>query len=190
MSGERFDLQRIVPQPWKNGAGLTREIAFGGANAAAFDWRVSVAEVARDAPFSAFHGIDRCITLLDGPGMRLRSQDGAIDHALTVPLAPFRFPGDLALTATLVGGACSDFNVMTRRGHWRSEVSVHRVAAELPGSAAALLLCCAGEWAVGAESLVPGQGVLWREPVEALRVRPLVAHGALLFVRLCHDREP
>ena len=40
---ERFDLHTITPQPWKNGAGLTREIAFGGPSAAEFDWRISVA---------------------------------------------------------------------------------------------------------------------------------------------------
>ncbi|HEY9239438.1 MAG TPA: HutD family protein, partial [Burkholderiaceae bacterium] len=55
MSGSpaRIDLREIAPQAWKNGAGLTREIAFGGPGAADFDWRISVAEVARDAPFSA-----------------------------------------------------------------------------------------------------------------------------------------
>ena len=82
----RFDLRGIAPQPWKNGAGLTREIAFGGASAADFDWRLSVAEVVRDAPFSAFPGIDRCITLLRGAGMHLRAVDGSMDHALTTPL--------------------------------------------------------------------------------------------------------
>ena len=190
MSALRFDLRQIPPQPWKNGAGLTREIAFGGTNSTDFDWRVSVAEVARDAPFSAFAGVDRCITLLSGAGMRLRADDGSVDHALTTPLAPFRFAGEIPLAATLIGGACSDFNVMTRRGRCRSEVEVHRAASELPDADVTLLLCCAGEWVVGAETLASEQGLLWRTPRGAIGVRLLGENGALLLVRLCHDRTP
>jgi len=40
--------------PWKNGGGSTTEIAIGptGASLEAFDWRVSMARVAFDGPFS------------------------------------------------------------------------------------------------------------------------------------------
>lgn len=190
---ERFDLRAIAPQPWKNGAGLTREIAFGGASAAQFDWRISLAEVVRDAPFSAFPGIDRCIVLLRGAGMRLRSIDAAIDHALTTPLAPFRFPGDVALDATLVDGSSSDFNVMTRRGVFRSDVTCEHTATELSGGDVTLLLCSAGEWQVAGDessTLAPMQALLWRTPIESLRVAPSNGASALLVVRLCHDRRP
>lgn len=197
VSPECFDLRAITPQPWKNGAGLTREIAFGGASAVDFDWRISLAEVARDAPFSAFPGVDRCIVLLRGAGMRLRSANDtiepAIDHALTTTLAPFRFSGNVALDATLVGGACSDFNVMTRRGVVRSELSCEHHATALRGGDVTLLLCSAGEWQVtGDESPTLGamQALLWREPIESLHVEPISGSAALLIVRLCHDRRP
>jgi len=188
---ERFDLRTITPQPWKNGAGLTREIAFGGPSAAEFDWRISVAEVVHDAPFSTFPGIERCITLLQGAGMRLRADDGRLDHTLSTPLAPFCFSGDVPLTATLLGGACSDFNVMTRRGRCRSEVDVLRGAAELGTADVVLLLGCAGEWAAGTETLGPMQGMVWRVRPGTV-VRPVDDGGAaaLLAVRLCHDRAP
>ena len=188
---ERFDVRALAPQRWKNGAGLTREIAFGGADPANFDWRVSVAEVERDAPFSAFPGIDRAIVLLRGAGMRLRSDDGRIDHALTEPLVPFRFPGDVPLSATLAGGASSDFNVMTRRGVFRSALSCHRAAADLDAGALGLLLCCTGAWAIGRDApirLEPLQGLLWRTAPGPIAVAPLDPRGALLLVRLCHDR--
>lgn len=192
VSPERFDLRAIAPQPWKNGAGLTREIAFGGAGGADFDWRISVAEVARDAPFSAFPGIDRCIVLLRGAGMRLRSVDAAVDHALTTPLAPFHFRGDVALDATVARGPSSDFNVMTRRGVFRSDVTCERSATEARGGDVTLLLCSAGEWQVGADeatSLAPMQAMLWRKPLDSLRIEPLDDAAALLVVRLCHDRR-
>ena len=193
---QRFDLRTIAPQPWINGAGLTREIAFGGASASEFDWRISLAGVERSAPFSAFPGVDRCIVLLRGAGMRLRSADGvepAIDHALTTPLAPFRFAGDVALEATLADGPSSDFNVMTRRGVFRSEVSCERHAVTLRGGDSTLLFCCAGEWSIAPDSastLGPMQALLWREPLGALRVEPRGDAAALLVVRLCHDRQP
>ena len=55
-------------QPWKNGGGITREIAASpdGAALDAFDWRVSMAEVAAAGPFSRFEGVDRILTVLTG----------------------------------------------------------------------------------------------------------------------------
>jgi environmental stress-induced protein Ves len=193
-SPERFDLRRIEPQPWKNGAGLTREVAVGpkGASAGDFDWRISLAEVERDAPFSAFPGIDRCIVLLRGAGMRLRSDRGELDHRLDQPLVPFHFSGDTPLSATLIDGASSDFNVMTRRGAWTAEVTTRR-SAFVPASAdVTLLLCSDGEWRVtgtSSETLSPIQAMLWRGPPPHIDVTPQPA-GALLLVRLCHDRSP
>ena len=59
--------------PWKNGGGHTLEVASDppGSGVAAFAWRVSVADVDRDGPFSAFPGVDRTLVLLAGNGMRL-----------------------------------------------------------------------------------------------------------------------
>lgn len=190
---ERFDLRRITPRPWKNGAGITREIAAGpeGAGAGDFDWRFSLAEVERDAPFSAFPGIDRCIVLLRGAGMRLRSHSGELDHRLDQPLAPFHFSGDTPLSATLVGGPCSDFNVMTRRGAWASEVTARHHRFEPADADVTLLLCSEGEWLVGGastQSFGPMQALLWRGPSPRISVSPHAA-GALLLVRLCHDRS-
>jgi environmental stress-induced protein Ves len=196
MNVERFDLAAVAAQPWKNGAGLTREIARGGPHGVDFDWRISLAEVARDAPFSAFPGVDRCIVLLRGAGMTLKSADGSVDHRLSEPLVPFHFSGDVALDATLAGGASSDFNVMTRRGHLRSEVSCHREASTLPGALITLLLCAEGEWVVETDDepqrLEPLQALLWREPLASVKVWPSVAGtpSSILLVRLSHDLNP
>lgn len=181
MSPQRFDLRTITPQPWKNGAGLTREIALGGSSGAEFDWRMSVAEVTRDAPFSAFHGIDRCIVLLHGAGVRLRSASSAdppaIDHALTAPLVPFCFLGDVALEATLVDGPSSDFNVMTRRGVWRSDVCVLRGDGEIQRADLTMLLCVQGEWLIEEVMLAPMQGLLLPLPLgEGVNAALLVVH--------------
>ena len=180
---ERIDLRLIAPQPWKNGAGMTREIAVGGADASNFDWRISVAALTCDAPFSAYPGIDRCITLLHGAGMRLRSDDGRIDHRLDA-FAPFSFSGDVALTATLIDGACDDLNVMTRRGQFYAELGICRNAQELPCADVSLVLCSAGEWLADGETLGAQQGLLWHGPRAVVRVRPTRPRGVLLQVRL------
>ncbi|WP_114239644.1 HutD family protein [Dyella sp. C9] len=115
----------IQPQPWKNGMGVTREIARFPADAGADDflWRVSVAEVNSAAPFSTFPGIDRQIVLLDGDGFTM-TLDGAHTHALTTPHAPFAFAGEQQVDVAMAGGATSDFNLMIRRAWGQGELRV------------------------------------------------------------------
>lgn len=185
---ERFDLAALPWQAWKNGAGRTQEVAVEPRDAGLddFDWRVSVAEVAGDAPFSAYPGIDRCILLWQGMGLELRSDDGRIDHRLDSPLQSFRFAGELPLQARLLGGTSIDLNVMTRRGRWRAKLEVLDSARELAAADALLLLAAAGSWSADDNTLAPGQGLLWRAPRSVLTAVPL--HGGhaarLLAVRL------
>lgn len=195
---ERFDLDTLPARPWKNGAGLTREIATHPRDAGFddFDWRLSVAEVTRDGPFSVFPGVDRHIVLLQGTGMRLVCAQGGLDHRLEHRGLPFAFAGELPVEAHLIAGATSDLNVMTRRGRWQAEVVRLHAPARVLGAEASALLCGAGVWSVeaadGAKQLVPGQGLLWRGPTTARAVAPHAPHSAswLIAVRLCHDRAP
>lgn len=110
--------------PWKNGGGRTTEIAAYPPAAAqdAFAWRVSIADVARDGPFSLFPGVDRTIVLLDGAGMRLAG-DGRVNE-VRVRFEPLQFSGDEAIECTLIAGPVRDFNAMFRRGEARGSVTV------------------------------------------------------------------
>ncbi|TWV34186.1 HutD family protein [Streptomyces misionensis] len=112
--------------PWKNGGGLTREIAAApvGAGTSDFAWRVSLADVDRGGPFSRFEGVERIITLVDGPGMVL-TVDGT-PHTVAERYVPFAFPGDAATDCRLLGGPLVDFNVMTRRGRAAARVEIVR----------------------------------------------------------------
>ena len=104
--------------PWKNGQGLTEEVAVmpeGGGGIDGFDWRLSIAHVDADGPFSLFPGIDRTIALLDGEGLALDLPEGRA-VALTPSGAPFAFPGDWAIASRNLGGPTIDLNIMTRRG--------------------------------------------------------------------------
>ncbi|TWG84209.1 hypothetical protein L602_002800000080 [Cupriavidus gilardii J11] len=144
-----FALDAIAPMRWKNGGGTTREIAVWPPSAGMddFDWRISVADIAADGPFSAFPGVDRQIVLLEGTGVRLRARDASFDHRLDTVGAPFAFAGDVAVDATLLDGPTRDFNVMTRRG--RCDARIGRVSGAWrvpPQRGTVVLLSIAGDW--------------------------------------------
>lgn len=193
MSATRFALADIVPTPWKNGGGATREIACwpAGTGLDSFDWRISVATIAADGAFSVFAGIDRSITLLSGDGVLLHGEHGT--HRLDQPLVPFAFAGETPIRATLLGGASEDFNVMTRRGRCRAEVKVWRYAVDGPSTPphAALLLAVQGDWrcAVAGDAptlLTPGSGLWWSHaaarPAISVQPQPRADDPALLAV--------
>ena len=43
--------------PWRNGGGVTREVAVDGPGAQDFEWRISIADVNEPGPFSALLAI-------------------------------------------------------------------------------------------------------------------------------------
>ena len=106
----------LVPVPWKNGGGSTTEITIEppGALIHDFDWRISLATIAQDGPFSLFPGVDRTLALVSGPGLVLDVDDSRrfeLDDEDSI----IEFAGEAAIQATLNGGPTIDFNVMTRR---------------------------------------------------------------------------
>ncbi|MFH9421641.1 HutD family protein [Streptomyces sp. NPDC017529] len=111
---------------WSNGGGVTREIAAAppGAGWDAFDWRVSLAEVGRDGPYSALPGVDRILTVADGAGLELTV--GGTRHELPACYRPFAFPGDAATECRLLDGPVVNFNVMLRRGRSVATVEMAR----------------------------------------------------------------
>ena len=96
---------------WRNGLGWTREIHAAGEP---WQWRLSIAEIDQDAPFSSFPGVDRELVLLSGNGLRLRFDDGE-STLLEPPHGRLRFAGERAVTGELVDGPTQDFNLMWRR---------------------------------------------------------------------------
>lgn len=128
MTSEAFRILRAAgraPVPWKNGGGVTREIAASpGAATDAFDWRVSLADVTEDGPFSVFPGVDRTLTVVEGAGMDLLV--GGEHHIVDEPYWPHDFPGDLETDGRLLAGPVVNLNVMYRRGRVRAAVAVVR----------------------------------------------------------------
>jgi environmental stress-induced protein Ves len=107
-------------RPWKNGGGTTRDIAVSppGASLDDFVWRLSLAQVDRDGPFSRFDNVERTLVLLSG-AMSLHERGRRIELVRHQPVV---FEGERAIAATINGGSTLDFNVMTRRGRARHVV--------------------------------------------------------------------
>jgi environmental stress-induced protein Ves len=116
--------------PWKNGGGSTTEIAVSPAGAGfdEFAWRISLATIAQDGPFSSFPGIDRSLALVDGDGVLLDFGDERFVLSPSEPL--IEFAGEDAVHATVTGSHTTDFNVMTRRGQCRHRLEVRIVCGE------------------------------------------------------------
>jgi environmental stress-induced protein Ves len=103
--------------PWRNGGGVTREVAaFRGPDDGEFLWRLSIATVNADGPFSAFEGIDRTIAVLAGRGIALQMPDRTV--RVTGDTGPFSFAGETPVHAVVLEGETTDLNAMTRRGHF------------------------------------------------------------------------
>ena len=122
MTWQIISLADMPPSPWKNGGGVTREL-LAWPNTSNWLWRMSVAEVASDGPFSRFEGVQRWFVVLSGAGVQLNIGAEASlaaqaqTHRLTRASAPLSFSGELPVQCTLLDGPTQDFNLMLRRAH-------------------------------------------------------------------------
>ncbi len=111
---------------WRNGLGWTREILRWPSTvrpeaADDWDWRLSIAEIECDGPFSTFAGIDRELVLLQGNGLRLRFDNGEV-REVEPPHGRVRFAGERAVSGELIDGTTHDFNLMWRRDRIDAEL--------------------------------------------------------------------
>jgi hypothetical protein len=194
-----FGRDQLPATPWKNGGGLTREIVRIPLESRMddFRWRVSIAELSADGSFSTFEGVDRVIMLLSGAGVHLGSSDGAVDHRLDTPLTPFAFAGERDISASLLGNASSDFNIMTRRGSAKADVRVVRGVERLDACPAGVLYAARGTWRArigdADYSMTENSGVWWDEEPTAWSLVPEDGDAALIVVRVAAeagDRRP
>ncbi|MFE7664028.1 HutD/Ves family protein [Streptomyces celluloflavus] len=124
---------------WRNGGGVTREVAVHppGAGWDAFDWRVSLAEVTADGPYSPLPGVRRILTVVAGAGTELTV--AGVSRLRADRYRPLAFPGGAATAGRLLDGPVVNLNVMLREGRARATVEMvrgsRRVAAG-PGSGA------------------------------------------------------
>jgi uncharacterized protein len=95
----------VRPERWANGGGTTRVLARADDDA----WRISVADVERDGPFSVFAGRRRLLTVVEGPVLGLEV-DG--ETHVVEPHRPFAFSGDATVAASVPDGPVRALNVV------------------------------------------------------------------------------
>jgi environmental stress-induced protein Ves len=130
--------------PWKNGGGVTREVAVHprGSGFQTLDWRVSIAQVRSAGPFSLLPGLDRRLAVLEGTLSLVIAQ--APEVRLSPDTPALHFPGEVSVQAQPVDGPVMDLNIMTRRGLFSSALTLHRAQHPTPlASGAATLVVVA-----------------------------------------------
>lgn len=152
-----FRFSELVPRPWPNGRGVTRDVANKKSSDGSYDWLISIAELVEDAEFSHYEGCDRILTLV-----RENPIDLHIDNLSPLrcnPLTPVHFPGDRPTRCTLAGGTSRAFNVIVNRARMLGAVSSVFIAGNhktvLPHCPAAVH-CVAGTVLVQGEVLSAG----------------------------------
>ncbi len=162
MTPSIIEMERIAPTPWLNGGGLGRELV---AWPAPDDWavRVSVADIDRDGPFSAYPGVQRWFVVLSGSGVRLRLAERSVK--LTPDNPPLCFDGAPAPGCTLLEGPTRDLNLMLQADRVEGEMkrAAPGIEHRVPASWRAVFTCEAARLQIdGAPAIaLPALSLAW-----------------------------
>lgn len=159
------DAEATPAQAWRNGGGRTRELL---AWPAGDHWRVRVsrADIAADGPFSAFPGIARWFTVLEGAGVVLGFTDG--ERTLRCGDEPLHFDGAAAPGCRLLDGATQDLNLMVRHGSGTMLPLRAGQAWQAAFAMRGLYTTVAGRWSGGGlQKAVPAHNLLWMASADA-----------------------
>ena len=176
-----------LAMPWKDGGGLTEQIAIEPPAATlggGFLWRLSMARVERSGPFSRFEGYDRTLLMLEG-GIAL--DFGSRGQArMEEPFQPISFSGDWDAHAALTRGPARDLGVISDRARVRQEVCVAALDAEplsIPPASTLWIVALAGGCLLAPQGAALDPLDAARLDDEATEVRGLSPGAKVLLVR-------
>jgi environmental stress-induced protein Ves len=107
--------------PWANGRGTSFEIASDRNDVGEWTWRLAMAPVSEDGPFSRIECVNRFLAVIEGNGMVLSVDRKKIQCQ---PMHVVRFRGDAITAAALTEGPILDINLMVRRNETEGEMTV------------------------------------------------------------------
>jgi hypothetical protein len=194
-----FNRYRQVP--WRNGGGSARDIAVhpvGASMADPFGWRVALAEIEHDGPFSHYEpDVERIITLLDGAGFELEFEE-APGISLSEPHMPARFRGHWQTSCRLKGGRCIVINILYDDRAYSSQTHIIRPGADQPmifspPGRQSILFCLNGRFEIKSED--PGLQQRGSQPqgspvLDQLTPPIQLAPWDSLQIDLQHDEAP
>ena len=107
--------------PWANGRGTSYEIASDRNEAEEWTWRLAMAPVNEDGPFSRIECVNRFLAVVEGAGMLLSVDRKKLQCQ---PMQVVRFRGDAITEAMLTDGPILDVNLMIRRKEADGEMAI------------------------------------------------------------------
>ncbi len=108
---QQIKLQDIPPSPWKNGGGTTQALVCWP-NSTEWIFRMSVARIDSDGPFSEFKGVSRWFAVLQGEGVALQFPEKRV--VLGAKDSVIQFSGNAPCHCCLTNGPTLDFNLMVQ----------------------------------------------------------------------------
>lgn len=106
---KKVKLTDCAEGPWKNGKGLTRQIALYPPEATLgennFDWRLSSATILGENQFSSFKGLNRWLIIWKGDGVFLNGKE-LKRHS------PYHFSGDQEINCLPIGDKVIDLGLI------------------------------------------------------------------------------
>lgn len=130
-----LDPEQFRRTPWKNGGGISLDIAGAHAQGASEEgyegmlWRFGRTSILQPGPFSDLTGYERLQLVLNGAGLVLETPEGEID--LRQPLQPVRYDGGTPITTRLEQGPVEVINLMADREQCDIDLTVLRPGARL-----------------------------------------------------------
>ena len=106
---QQIKLQDVPPIPWKNGGGTTQALVCWP-NSTEWIFRMSVARIDSDGPFSEFKGVSRWFAVLKGDGVALQFPEKRVVLGAKDPV--IQFSGNAPCHCFLTDGPTLDFNLM------------------------------------------------------------------------------
>ncbi|WP_353173019.1 HutD/Ves family protein [Acinetobacter rudis] len=108
--------------PWKNGLGSTIELARdAGQDMQQFLWRISMADVSTNGPFSIFPDRQRLLSILEGEGLRLNFVQRGLQQTVR-GLDVCAFSGEDVIESVLLDGPVRDFNLIYSAAHFSAQM--------------------------------------------------------------------
>lgn len=162
--------------PWKNGGGVTRELAVHN-EGGRMVWRLSLADIAQSGPFSAFPGLARIHCVVEGAGHTLSNESARLEARLLEPLC---FDGGADLNCRLRDGPCRAFNVIYDPAQVTAEPRILAEGTVPDAEGRQVLFVVSGCLDMaGTDRLGPGEGVVTASAAGAV----VTGGGAVIQVR-------
>jgi environmental stress-induced protein Ves len=126
-----------VAFPWKNGRGVTTDIAARyRPDAKTRDWsdmlwRFGRTPMPESGPYSDLTGFERLQVLIAGDGFTIRTEDGAVHRDLSRAFVPVRYDGGTKLSGRLNGGPVETVNFLYRRDAFEGDLLAPEPGVEL-----------------------------------------------------------